>query len=63
MLSSKNNRKYSKICQNKCLFSCDYMINHNEYNINRPRYNMDTTKIDLGLDIDTNIVNIRSVSV
>ena len=39
------------------------MINHNEYNINRPRYNMDTTKIDLGLDIDTNIVNIRSVSV
>ena len=45
-----------------CLYSWDYTINHNENEdeIEKRSHKYD---IDLGLEMDTNIVNIRNVSV
>ena len=45
------------------LYSWDYTINHNENEDEMKKDYIDTTQIDLGLDMDTNMVNIRSVSV
>ena len=47
-----------------CLYSWDFTINHNENeNKNEKIDRTDTTLADLGLDMDTNIVNIKSVEV
>ena len=46
------------------LYSWDYTINHNENrDENEKKGHIGTTQIDLGLDIETNIVNIKSVLV
>ena len=44
-----------------CLHSWDYMINHKENedeNEKKKKNHIDTTSIDLGLNMDTNIANI-----
>ena len=47
-----------------CLYSWDYTINHNENeDENEKKDHIDTTCIALALDMDTNVVNFRSVSV
>ena len=46
------------------MYSGDYTINHNEnYDQNVEKVDhIDTIKVDVGLDMGTNIVNIKSVS-
>ena len=65
MLSSKNNRTYSKNKEkNKYVYSWDYTINHNENeNENWKIDHIDMTCIDLIQYMDTNIVDIKGVSV
>ena len=47
-----------------CLYSWDFTINHNENENKNEKIDLtDTTLADLGLDMDTNIVNIKSVEV
>ena len=41
-----------------CLYSWGFTINHNENEDENKTYHIDATWIDLGLDMDTNIVNI-----
>ena len=44
------------------LYSKNYSINHNENNDEHEKTDyIDRTEIDLGLDMDTNTVNTRSV--
>ena len=46
-----------------CLYSWDYTIYYNQNeDENEKIEHIYTTKIDLGLDMDTNIVNIKSIS-
>ena len=43
-----------------CLYLCDYTMNHKESeDQSEKRSHVDMISIDLGLQIDTNIVNIR----
>ena len=46
-----------------CLYSRDYNINHNEKEYKNEIKITNTTKIDLGLEMDTNIINIKSAQV
>ena len=42
-----------------CLYLCDYTMNHEESeDQSQKRLHVDMISIDLGLQIDTNIVNI-----
>ena len=45
------------------MYSWDYTINHNENEDEKNITQIPTRQIDLGLDMDINIVNIKSVSV
>ena len=54
--------------KNICLYSWDYTINHNENKDENEKKkqkkdHIDTIYIDLGLDMNTNIVNIKGDSV
>ena len=64
MFSSKNKRRYSKINYKKQipLFKCGYMINENEAEIEKVR----SHRYDINRpmpDMDTNIINIKCVSI
>ena len=57
---SKQNRNIKKLG----LFSWDYTINHNKSGDKKKKIDhIDNKSTDLDLDMDTDIVNIKSVSV
>ena len=62
-LPSKNST-YSKKQAKKqiCLYSTDYTFNHNGNENKNGKEHIDTTWVDQGLDMDTNMRNIKRVS-
>ena len=64
-LSFKNNKRYSKKCTKKQvrLFKWGYIINGNEKRLKTKIDDIDTTWTDLELDMDTNLLNIKYISV
>ena len=64
-LSSKDKSRYSKKCaKNRYVYLNENMINVKENEAENEKIDqVDTTQIDLGIDMDTNILNIKYVSI